>query len=183
MAYSQYFESDEGFRSLASSDSRLNTKIRSTRFGKATRPSRSPIPATKKAQSSSEETGFCFFTDPAAPEYSTRRRPGRPRPVTSRRSTASGCINLRGRDFDPSTETFLGPAEDLQKLSGFDTFWYNWSLIHPGFTDPGPTPVKIADSSHPPSGWRCRLPQLQPGATHSPERQRGVNVRPVEPKH
>ncbi len=38
-----------------------------------------------------------------------------------------------GRAFSPETGGFLGDdAPSLSRMTGFDTFWYTWSLIHPG---------------------------------------------------
>ncbi|MEE8585937.1 MAG: hypothetical protein V3T83_13910 [Acidobacteriota bacterium] len=36
-----------------------------------------------------------------------------------------------GARFDAERGEFKAGEEGPQRLGGFDTFWYNWSLIHP----------------------------------------------------
>lgn len=129
--YEEYFESDEGFGGLEASDARLATKQPIYSFqidGKAY-----AVPFT------AFEGGAAFRIKGAGEIFLYR-----PADVAIFYSThafqSSGFENrdghwhdaASGARFDPGKGVFEGgQGASPSRLPGFDTFWYNWSLIHP----------------------------------------------------
>lgn len=114
--YDGYFKSSEGFRGAAASDSRLQTKtpIFAFRFngGSYAIPHESIV--SGKALQLGGQSLFLFRSQEDELHDSTKAFQG----------SAENC------EFQGSSESFIG-SDCPQPLTGFDTFWYNWSLNNP----------------------------------------------------
>ncbi len=127
--YTNYFESDEGFRQLEAADDRLPTKrpVYSIQLGERAY----AIPTSDVEGGATFDLGdrriFLYRPEGVAIFYSTLAYQTRDGKFVSEdgqwRHAQSGAL------FDPETESFVGGQ--VERLEGFDTFWYNWSLAHP----------------------------------------------------
>ena len=130
--YEKYFSSDRGFRGAEASDNRLPTKEPIFAFELDGRPYAVPFGgfqgngATFRAGNRA-----VFFHRPTDVEVFHS---------SSAFTVTSGSFVLRdgvwvhdesGATFDPASGGFAGDgAETVAPLSGFDTFWFNWSMVH-----------------------------------------------------
>jgi hypothetical protein len=114
--YDAYFESSEGFRGAAALDSRLETKTPIFAFrlsGQSYAIEHASIVAGKSLLIDGESV-FLFRSNDDELHDSTRAFQGR----------------MNNCEFQDGSESFSG-ANCPQPLTGFDTFWYNWSLNNP----------------------------------------------------
>lgn len=130
--YSEYFSSEDGFRGTQAADGRLPTKEPIYSFqldGQAY-----AVPLSQLADGSAFEAAgkhlFLYRPKGVAMFYSTLAYQssvgGFEQRAGAWRHAESGAI------FDPDGEGFEGDGgQQVSRLDGFDTFWYNWSLTHP----------------------------------------------------
>jgi len=131
-AYARYLGSSWGFRGSRAEDHRLGTKDSVFGFQRDGRAFAVPFEAF--------EDGVVFEVDEQKVFLY------RPRDVEIFYSTLAFVDTGRGFDrleggwthldsgsrFDPARASFLGEkAGEVQRLKGFDTFWFNWSMTHP----------------------------------------------------
>ena len=129
-SYSRYFKDSQGFRGQQARDRRLKTKepIFAFKYEGA---------AVAAAHRNLEGGAAYELEDGAVFLY---RRPG----ADLFESTASFLSHTgfeqkegtwvekeTGCTFDPAAATFSGDGECAERIGGFDTFWYNWSLNNP----------------------------------------------------
>lgn len=135
--YDEYFESADGFRDIATTDDRLADKAHVFTFRWKDRPHAVPHAAF-------DDGGALLDLDDRHQVFLYRRGDdSHYRGTTafivpaSRRLVRDGDRwELRSGDgrsvtFDPETRRFDAPVSILRPLSGFDTFWYIWSLTNP----------------------------------------------------
>ena len=129
--YEEYFSNEDGFRGLTGADERLTTKtpIYSFQLGDTAY----AVPHAAFVEGGSFDVGdqkiFLYRPDNVAVFYSTlawisdggfEQRDGTWHDVAS------------GARFDAGDGFVGGDAgQAVERLDGFDTYWYNWSLIHP----------------------------------------------------
>ncbi len=127
--YDDYFSSDEGFLGLSSADDRLPTKEPIYSFQYAGKAYAVPHSEIKKgtAFALGERQVFLYRPRGAAMFYSSlafvASGDGFEKRKGAWRAAASGA------KFDAKSGIFEGA--EVERLDGFDTFWYNWSLMHP----------------------------------------------------
>ncbi len=128
--YDQYFASDSGFRETEAKDKRLPTKqpiwafeLDGRRFAVAFRAFEGG------GVFRVGERSIFLYRPKGAPLYASTRAF-----VTEGRiqQAAGAWIHEpSGALFDPARGSFQRAAGGPRPLSGFDTFWYTWSLTHP----------------------------------------------------
>ena len=131
--YDDYMTSDEGFRGAEANDERLETKEEIFAFELAGKHYAVPYRASEGGAVFKVEGASLFFYRPFSAEiyFST---------VAFRSDEGEFKFNQgrwfhqgSGRFFSPETGDFPGgDAPSLERMTGFDTFWYTWSLIHSG---------------------------------------------------
>jgi hypothetical protein len=126
--YQQYFRDQKGFRGLQAKDTRLKTK--------------SPIFAFHHGDESfaipySEfESGASFALPDGSQVFLYREKDDEIFRSTAVFISKAGFVkkenmwieNQNNKSFDESSRSF---GANVTRLSGFDTFWYNWSLNNP----------------------------------------------------
>ena len=127
--YQSYIESPFGHKGIVAKDTRLKTKDPIYAFEHAGRHYAVPFRAFLggRAFGVGGRSIFLFRPPDVAVYYSTRAY-----------ASSSGFVQkdgawvdqATGARFDPAKGAFVG-ASTPQTLSGFDTFWYMWSLTHP----------------------------------------------------
>ena len=129
--YDQYFASDSGFRQLSAPDGRLPTKEPIWAFEMDGR--RLAVPLRELEGGAALKVGdrWVFLHRPAgAAVY-----------LSTRAFVSTGPFALRdgawthapsGAVFDSDRGAFDGDPPGVRPLAGYDTFWYVWSLTHPG---------------------------------------------------
>ena len=126
--YDNYFSSDEGYRGLSGADGRLTAKAPVYSFQLAGKAYAVPHAAFVggAAFKVGEREVFLYRPPGVAVFYSTLAwiAPG----GFDEREGAWYDAASGGR-FDAAGGGFSGA--EVERLDGFDTFWYNWSLIHP----------------------------------------------------
>ena len=130
--YAGYFLSPQGFRDAFARDGRLRTKTPIFAFRLNEKAYAVPFKAIKKQGSVFQIDGasvLLYRKDRklynATIAYISRRGDFVRRDGTWL-DLASGCR------FDPASGTFVGDERSCpEKLPGFDTFWYTWSLSNP----------------------------------------------------
>lgn len=132
--YEDYFSSPLGFRNTQAEDRRLPTKQPIFAFKFKNKPVAVPhefIEGGKVFDTGSGEKIF-FYRPVGAPKffstfaYVTRGKGFVKNSEGKWQDIDSGCL------FNEVTGVFEGGnGECPQRLGGFDTFWYNWSLNHP----------------------------------------------------
>jgi len=126
--YDNYFSSPDGWRGLEAADDRLSTKeaIYAVQLGGKAY----AIPHAGFSGGGVFEAGgenlFLYRPEGAAIFYSTVAF------VSAAGFTQEGGVwrHASGAAFAPETGSF--PGGDVPRLDGFDTFWFNWSMTHPG---------------------------------------------------
>ena len=127
--YAQYFESSRGYRDIKAEDKRLKTKESIYAFHHEGTPYAVRAKGLKNGWSSAVEGGTSIFL---------YRRKGAEVVESTAAFQSEAGFEKRGKDwfekgtgarFDPESGTFEGGT--VETLSGFDTFWYNWSLNNP----------------------------------------------------
>ena len=129
--YKPYFSSADGFRGEKARDSRLATKDPVFAFRWEGQAYAIPFRAFEGGATflAGGKTLFLYRPGGAALFYSTRAFV---LPDGSYREKEGAWVEEEtGASFSPETGQFEGMPHSL-KLSGFDTFWYNWSLANPG---------------------------------------------------
>lgn len=131
--YVNYFDSPDGFRGYAATDNRLKTKdpifafhLEGTAFavpheeieeGKTFKIGDQQIFLYRPKGSALFESTAAFITGDGEFSHTGEQW----------QAANAGCI------FDESEKKFAGEENDCpQRLDGFDTFWYNWSLNNEG---------------------------------------------------
>ena len=129
--YDNYFKNDKGFRGVEADDKRLSTKAPIFAFERVGQKFAVPFSVFENGKSLTVEgAGEIFLYRPKGVEifYSTAafisaagftRRDGR------------WMESATGATFDPEKETFQGGEGVVERLEGFDTFWFNWSMNNP----------------------------------------------------
>ena len=134
--YDKYFSSPDGFRGAAAGDDRLPTKEPIYAFQMAGRAFAIPY---------EEFVGGAVFETADQDVFLYRPADAEIFSSTVAYQAASGSFENRdgvwrhhksGAVFDPATRRFVpakAPTADgtVDRLSGFDTFWFNWSMTHP----------------------------------------------------
>ena len=130
--YADYFQSQQGFRSTQASDSRLPTKEPIFAFRIDDQAFAVPYSriAGGRSYSIGKRTLFLYRSPQDALFASTHAF------VSTQQEgyVQEGGVwheEPGGATFDPDSGVFSHPARS-RPLSGFDTFWYNWSLTNPG---------------------------------------------------
>lgn len=134
--YDNYFDSKDGFRGARAKDRRLPTKAPIYSFQRGGEAYAVPFDAYQGSGAAFDAgNGQIFLYRPQGVEifYSTRAWVGEAGSFEKRDGT--WIYTPTGAAFDPETGTFTGgngsPAGPAA-LDGFDTFWFNWSMTHPG---------------------------------------------------
>ncbi len=131
--YDKYFSSEDGYRSFQATDKRLSTKTPIYAFQRAGRKYAVPFKLYQGLGAGFALPGgyqiFLFRPYNVAIFHSTiafiTDGPGFAWEDGKWKERSSGAI------FDSKVGTFIGATAAVQRLRGFDTFWYNWSLTHP----------------------------------------------------
>jgi hypothetical protein len=128
--YEKYFESDDGFRDTRASDTRLASKqpifafrwqgksyavpYQTLENGRSWALDQSQVFLYRAAGAQLHDSTSAFLAEnPFAKENNEWN------------STGNNCV------FNADLLEFQGDQKCPQNLSGFDTFWYNWSLNNP----------------------------------------------------
>ena len=117
--YQDYFASGDGFRGIAATDDRLQTKTPIFAFrleGRAVAAPYGAFEGGRMFETGGERIWLHRATDAELFESTSAFR--------MRAAPARGC------EFDASRARF--PEGCAEPLPGFDTFWYSWSLNNPG---------------------------------------------------
>ena len=126
----QYLNSSEGFRGVTAKDGRLATKTPVYVFRLDGEAYAVPHRKIRKGASfqAADEVVFLYRPNKAKVVHSTVAfilSEGR-----YRKGEQGWMEESTGAVFDPGSGSFQGAASS-RRLSGFDTFWYNWSLNNP----------------------------------------------------
>ncbi len=127
--YNNYFRSNRGFRGTKARDRRLKTKesIFAFQYGDA----KYAIPHKSVRNGKAFQIGdtWIFLWRPSDADifFSTAAY----KSTGAKFEKKGGVWRCGDCAFDPETATFAGGQNCPEKLEGFDTFWYNWSLTHP----------------------------------------------------
>ena len=127
--YQSYLVSPFGHKGIAATDARLRTKDSVYGFELAGRHYAAPFTAYVGGRAFVAGGRSIFLYRPAdvAVYYSTRAYTST---VGFEQKAGSWVDKSTGARFDPDKGAFTGPKAPLP-LTGFDTFWYIWSLTHP----------------------------------------------------
>ena len=129
--YKDYFTSSQGFRGQQAEDKRLQDKEPIFSFRLNGKSYAVPHIAISEGKSFLIEDRAVFLYRPESVDmfYSTVAflSKGEKIKFTNLKwsDEDSGC------SFNPESEMFEGKNNCPEKISGFDTFWYNWSLNNP----------------------------------------------------
>ena len=128
--YDNYFSSDSGFRGVEATDTRLATKQPIYSFHLKGKPYAVPFTAFEDGGVVQVGKRQLFLYRPAGVEifYSTFAFLGEGFKRDGERwiDTASGAA------FDAEAGQFVGgDGAKVERLDGFDTFWFNWSMANP----------------------------------------------------
>ena len=132
--YTRYFRSRKGFRGLEAKDRRLPTKEPVYALQRGARAYAIPFRAFEGgAALRLDARTHLFLHRPAgvAVFHSTGAYAS-PSPFV--REGGTWRHPASGARYDPRREAWVGArsgARRPERLSGFDTFWYQWSLVHP----------------------------------------------------
>jgi hypothetical protein len=127
--YEQYFADSRGFRGQSAEDGRLSTKTQIYAFRY------DEVPFAVEAETI---VGGRVFDLPGGRKALFYRAPGAEILASSVAFISRAGFEKRdgvwtetgtGSSFSPGRLAF--DSDTVERLSGFDTFWYNWSLIHP----------------------------------------------------
>jgi hypothetical protein len=128
--YDDYFQDNDGFRGTRAKDSRLETKDPIYAFQYGGKPYAVPVRVVEDGKVFGLSTGekLFFYRPKNAPLFqSTAAFVSRGKGFEKKGSV---WIELdSGARFNEDKNEFQG--DGVQALSGFDTFWYNWSLTNP----------------------------------------------------
>lgn len=128
-AYEQYYTDPRGFRGSRAEDDRLDTKEPIYAFRRGATPYAIPQKELEKGEVYRLDDGaqvFLYRPKNASMFHGTRAF------VSQEGFEKRGdhwLEKFTGARFDPSTGSFVGG--EVEPLSGFDTFWYTWSLNNP----------------------------------------------------
>jgi hypothetical protein len=130
--YDNYFKSGRGFRGTKAEDDRLPTKSSIYSFQLDGKAYAVPFEAYEGG-AAFEVSGrriFLFRPDDVEIFYSTVALQTHD---TGFELREGGWVHTAsGARFDPEAGSFVGgDGADIVWLDGFDTFWFNWSMIHP----------------------------------------------------
>ena len=130
--YDQYFASDSGFRETSAKDKRLPTKEPVWTFELDGRRFAIPLRALEGGRVFAVGDRSVFLYRPkGASFFSSTRALVASGPIV--RKDGSWVHEASGARFEPGPGSFVGaPEGSLRPLPGLDTFWYVWSLTHPG---------------------------------------------------
>ena len=127
--YDGYFRGLNGFRGAAARDHRLETKAPIFAFIHEDRPHAidlSIVGGGKRHKLSAEV--WVFLYRERQDEMFRGTVAFRSKAGFEKRDGAWTELGTGAR-FDPTERNFTGA--EIERLNGFDTFWYNWSLTHP----------------------------------------------------
>lgn len=130
--YDRYFASDSGYRKATASDKRLPTKEPIRAFEIEGRRYAVPFRTFEGGQAFevAQQWIFLYRAKRASVYASTQAWISAGRFV---RVDGGWVHEPTGGRFDAARGAFSGaPSSDPRVLPGFDTFWYIWSLTHPG---------------------------------------------------
>lgn len=130
--YDNYFDSEDGFRGARAKDDRLSTKQPIYSFQRGGEAWAVPFDAYQGGGAAfdvGEESIFLYRPSGVAIFYSTLAWVGE---EGSFQQVDGGWRHTStGARFDPEQGAFVGgEGEGPARLDGFDTFWFNWSMIH-----------------------------------------------------
>ncbi len=126
-AYGRYFNDSEGFRGQGAKDKRLKTKEPIFAFKFSGKPYAAAHAAFEEGKTFQlgEEVLFLYRRKGAEIFESTVAYLSK----TGFEKTEEGWVEREsGCRFDPAAGAFSGAGDCAQRQTGFDTFWYNWSL-------------------------------------------------------
>lgn len=133
--YDRYFASEEGFRKLAARDNRLPDKALLFGFHRDGGAHAVPFPTFEKGGATVNVAGRTLFLyrEKSDVFYRSTAAFAAPDGVTFVRRDGAWQV-VRGDTtvalFDTTTRTFVGEAVP-EAFTGFDTYWYIWSLTNP----------------------------------------------------
>jgi len=131
-AYRDYFSSKQGFRNSTAKDDRLNTKTPIFAFqkdGKSYAIAHENAEGGKAVTLASGLHLFFYRSEDASPFASTAVYQSAQAGFVKE----NGMWKHRGSDctFNTESKSFAGGGLCPERLAGFDTFWYTWSLSNP----------------------------------------------------
>lgn len=130
--YDNYLASGQGFRSMQAKDKRLPTKGPIYAFWHSGHAYAVPFGAFEGEGAAFEAPGLFFFLwRPRGADFYEATRAFRSAKGFERRAGA-WVDRDSGARYDPKQRRFTGGELVTEPLSGFDTFWYTWSLTNPG---------------------------------------------------
>ena len=134
-SYEDYFSSDRTFRDLQSRDDRLENKALLFTFHHRGEPYAVPFPAYENGGGVFELDGRQLFVYRQKDDSFYRSTVAYLAPEGVEFQEDDGLWHLvqEGRSvarFDPESRTF-GDGAPVETFTGFDTYWYIWSLTNP----------------------------------------------------
>ncbi len=130
-SYERYFSSAQGFRNQKANDTRLETKEPIFAFRYRETPYAIPLKSIEGGKVIAVGNAQIFFYRPvnAAIFYSTVAFISRDGAF---KKQGKAWVHLPGNcRFNAEQKQFEGGEACPQRMAGFDTFWYNWSLNNP----------------------------------------------------
>lgn len=131
--YDNYFDSRDGFRGARAKDRRLPTKAPIYSFELGGEAFAVPFDAYQGSGAvfnAGKDQIFLYRPKGVEIFYSTRAWVGEAGSFEKR--DGAWVYKPTGARFDPHAEGFTGGEHAPATLCGFDTFWFNWSMIHEG---------------------------------------------------
>ncbi|MBT4520072.1 MAG: DUF3179 domain-containing protein [Halieaceae bacterium] len=128
--YEGYFQSQDGFRDVNASDTRLQTKAPIFAFRWQGKNYAAAFGTFKNGHTwRLDDTHVFLFRAPSDELFKSTAA----FLTTNEFAVEGGRWRTGGTDceFSPESQTFVGQGQCPQPLTGFDTFWYNWSLNNP----------------------------------------------------
>ena len=130
VGYEKYFQSEEGFRGSRADDQRLETKQSIFAFRWHGDSYAAPFSSFFGGKSWAIGGDHVFlYREAGAHLHASTMAFVAPEEFVGEdklwRSPSSGCI------FNTGKQLFEGSGDCPEALTGFDTFWYNWSLNNP----------------------------------------------------
>lgn len=127
--YGGYFASDKGFRGIKASDERLSTKTPVFSFRHKGNPFAVAHEEFESGETFALGDGNSLFLYRKDGEKILQSTMAFISAKGFSKTQDGGWIENEGRSsFNAETRSF---ESDVETLSGFDTFWYNWSLNNP----------------------------------------------------
>jgi hypothetical protein len=130
--YDNYFASEKGFHSMKAKDERLPTKAPIYAFWHSGKAFAVPFASFEGDGATFSAPGLNLFLErPRKADFYEATRAFRSTRGFERRDGAWVDLDTGAR-YDAGARRFVGGDVASEPLSGFDTFWYTWSLTNPG---------------------------------------------------